>query len=135
MPMHGRFVYVDIRSAVKELFGDAISVDVAEKAVLVNYVFAVYDVEKLNKLWNFILAKEGAMDGVWRYFPKLDPDDYPFDGKARMLMDDRNRVILERVHVNGNYYNCTEPIPFSRGTLVPLDNSHRAVLCEEVERE
>lgn len=75
------------------------------------------------------------MDGVWRYFPKLDPDDYPFDGKARMLMDERNRVILERVHVNGNYYNCTEPIPFSRGTLVPLDNSHRAVLCGEVERE
>ncbi len=136
MPIFGSSaVAEDIHSAVKELFGDSIAVDSQSTSVLVNYVFAVYDAEKLNKLWNFLLAKEDVIDAVWKSFPKLDPRDYPFDGKARMLMDERNRVIQERLHVNGNDYNCTEPIPFSQGTLVPLDNSHREFLCEEVRKE
>lgn len=43
--------------AVQELFGDAISVDVAEKAVLVNYVFAVYDVREIEQIVEFHLGR------------------------------------------------------------------------------
>lgn len=121
---------------VKEEFNLDIPVEPSDEDILIKYLFSEKDSVRLNKIVNYLLGMgdKNITDCIWRYFP-LNVESYHFEGLLKDMAEKRVKVIKDFFQNDGNIYNKTERIPFSKGILMPLGNSHRNKLKQIIDEE
>jgi len=123
---------------LKETFGYIIPIenDNDSEGIVMSYLFSESNSEKMNQLICHLLDMddEEITDCVWKYCP-TNAKNYAFNEKLAAFAEKRRVVFEDRLKCRGNIYNRTQDIPFDKGVITPLNDSHRQPLSNAIQEE